>query len=258
MSKNLKIIILLLICSAAVIGVGFWRYSVAGKSKAAHSVIIRDRSDSVPSGCDCTQALSGRAFSDPQNGAGSTVTVTVTGDATTAGEPKLVASVEVPSTRQVLEGRGASVQQKEKLLDDIKTACENMPQTKVSPILIAVKRGIEHLRSRGCGPESECSVYVQTDLEETGDPQLSAALKSTSGNKQALASPVNNEGIKIVITGIAETASISVGADRKVYQLTRPRNLQRIEYLQSVWKSLFSNPDRVTFEPHCIRERSAS
>lgn len=254
MSKNLKITILLLICSAAVIGVGFWRYSVAGKSKAAHSVIIRDRSNSVPSSCDCTQALSKRAFSDPQIGAGSTVTVTVTGDATTAGEPKLVASVEVPSTRQVLEGRGASVQQKEKMLDDIKLACESMPQTKVSPILIAVKRGIEHLRSRGCGPESECTVYVQTDLEETGDPQLSTALKSASGNKQVLASPINNEGIKIVISGTAETASTNASTNGRTHQLTRPRTLQRIEHLQSVWKSLFSNPDRVTFEPHCIGE----
>jgi hypothetical protein len=253
MSKNLKIIILLLICSGAVIGVGLWRYSVAGKSKAAHSVIVRDRSDSVLSGCNCTQALSRRAFSDPQNGAGSTITVTVTGDATTAGEPKMVASIEVPTTRQVLEGRQASTQHKEKLLDDIKTACESIPQAKVSPILIAVKRGIEHLRSRGCGPDSECTVYVQTDLEETGDPQLSAALKSVS-NKQVLASPINNEGIKIVISGTAETASISAGSNGRTHQITRPRNLQRIEHLQSVWKSLFSNPDRVMFEPHCIGE----
>ena len=253
MSKSTKIILLAIVCSGVVLGVGFWRYSVAGKSRPAHSVIIRDRSDSVLNGCDCTQALSRRAFSDPRNGAGSTVTVTVTGDATTASEPKMIASTEVPTTRQVLEGREASVQQKKKMLDDIKIACESIPQTKVSPILIAVKRGIEHLRSRGCGPDSECTMYVQTDLEETGDPQLSAALKSVS-NKQVLASLINNEGIKIVISGTAETASISAGANGRTQHLTRPRNLERIEHLQSVWKSLFSNPDGVTFEPHCMRE----
>jgi hypothetical protein len=254
MNKNLKKTILLAVSGAAILGVGFWRYSVSGKLRPTHSVIVRDRSDSVLSGCDCTAALSRRAFSDPRSGAGSTVTVTVTGDATTAGEPKMIAIVNVPITRQVLEGREASAQHKEKLLDDIKTACESIPQTKVSPILIAVKRAIEHLRSRGCGPESECTVYVQTDLEETGDPQLGAALNSTSRNKQVLASPMINEGVGIVITGTAETAGISTGTDGRVHQLNKPRNLQRIEHLQSVWKGLFSNPDRVTFEPHCIRE----
>lgn len=172
MSKNINIILLAILCGVMVLGVGFWRYKVAGKSKPSYAVIVRDRSDSVLSGCDCTAALAKRAFGNHQVGAGSTVTITVTGDATTAGEPKAIASVEVPVSRQVLEGRDAALQQRDKLLCDLKAQCEMAVQTKVSPIFIAIRQAVEHLRGLGCGPDSNCLVYVQSDLEETGDPQM--------------------------------------------------------------------------------------
>src|SRR5215212_502324 len=167
MSKNIKIALLAGLCGLVVLAVGAWRYEVAGTSRPAHAVIIRDRSDSVLSGCDCTVALVRRALAGPHIQAGSTIAVTITGDQSTANEPSLLSSVEVPITRQVLEGRNAADRQREKLVEDIKMRCEKIAQTKVSPILAAIREAVEHLRSKGCGPDSHCFVYAQSDLEET-------------------------------------------------------------------------------------------
>ncbi|HXG65139.1 MAG TPA: hypothetical protein VNO70_08520 [Blastocatellia bacterium] len=176
MKRRIVIITLAAIGSAVILVVGLWRAHVSGKSKPAHFVIVRDLSDSVLSDCDGTAALVRRAFADPHTGQGSTVTVTATGDAESAGEPRLLASVAVPATRNALEGRDAALKQQEKLVADLKAECDKRPQTKVSPIFIAVKRAIEHLRATGCDKDSDCAVYVQSDLEETGDPQIKAAL----------------------------------------------------------------------------------
>jgi hypothetical protein len=251
MSANKKIVLLTTICLAAVIAVGLWRYHVAGKSRSAHAVIVRDRSDSVLGGCDCTAALITRAFSDPRTGAGSTVTITTTGDEASAGEPRLLASVEIPRNRQALEGRESAGQQRQKLIEDIKAKCEKIPQTKVSPILIAIKRAVEHLRGLGCSPDSGCVVYVQTDLEETGDPQVKVALNHQRQPHQTLPTPVNNDGISVVLSGIAETVGVSKASKGKSKALTRTRDTGRAGRIESVWRSLFTSPDRVTFEPYC-------
>lgn len=251
MSKNRKVALLIAMCGAVVVGVSFWHYQVAGKSHPAHSAIVRDRSDSVLNGCDCTVALAKRAFADPHTGAGSTIVVTVTGDAATANEPKMLSSIKVPVSRQALEGRDAVVQQREKMLADISAQCEKTAQTKVSPIFIAVKRATEHLRSGGCGPDSNCVVYVQSDLEETGDPQIREVIEHGARDKQALPQLINNDGINIVIYGIAETSGDTVDANGRIRRLTKVHDPQRIERIKSVWSSLFTNPERVTFDPYC-------
>ena len=84
------------------------------------------------------------------------------------------------------------MKQREKLLGDIKAACDKRQQTSVSPIFIAVKRAVEHLRSVGCGKDADCVVYVQSDLEETSDPQIKAALNRTGNDKSPLPQPISN------------------------------------------------------------------
>src|SRR5436305_4681036 len=138
MKRKIIIIALAVVGGALVLGVGLWRAHVAGKLKPAHFVIVRDLSDSVLSDCDCTAALVKRAFADSHAGNGSMVTVTGTGDANSAGEPKLLVSVPVPAIRNALEGRDAVIKQREKVTGDIKAECEKLKQTKVSPIFIAV------------------------------------------------------------------------------------------------------------------------
>ncbi|MFL6214537.1 MAG: hypothetical protein ACJ74J_11675 [Blastocatellia bacterium] len=251
MKRKIIIIALAVLGGAAILAIGLWRAHVAGKSKSAYFVIVRDLSDSVLSGCDCTAALVKRAFADPHAGNGSTVTVTGTGDASSAGEPKLVMSVPVPATRNALEDRDAAGKLREKVIGDIKAECEKLKQTKVSPIFIAIKRAVEHLRASGCGKETGCTVYVQSDLEETGDSQIKAALNRTGTDKPPLPEPINNDGIRIIFCGIAETSGEATSSDGRKRALTPVHNPQRADRIRAVWSALFTNPERLTFEPYC-------
>lgn len=251
MKRQILTIALTTLGGMLVLGMGLWRLRTSDPSQIAHSVIVRDRSDSVKSGCDCTAALVKRSFVDANAGSGSTIVVTVTGDAASAGEPKLLTSGQVPTTRQALEGREAIPKLRAKMADDIKAACNKQPHTTVSPIFIAVKRAVEHLRALGCGKSSECKVFVQSDLEETSDSQIKAAINSTGDNKVPLPEPVNNDGIKIIISGVAETAGESAGAGTAKRPLTPLHNPQRADQIHEVWSKLFTNPERLTFEPYC-------
>jgi len=250
MKRKIIMIALAVLGSAVILVIGLWRANVSGKSQAAHFVIVRDLSDSVLSGCGCTAALVKQSLGDPHAGSGSTVTVTATGNAETAGEPKLLASIPVPVTRNALEGRDAAPRLREKVATDIKAECDKRQQTKVSPIFIAVKRAVEHLKAAGCGKDSACVAYVQSDLEETSDPQIKAALNQSGSDKPLLPEPIDNSSIKIVFCGIAETAGEATSADRRKRNLT-PHNPQRADRIRAVWSALFTNPEGLTFEPYC-------
>jgi hypothetical protein len=250
MTQKIKVI-LIAVCTALLLAVGLWRYKAVGKSQAAHGVIVRDRSDSVIKGCDCTSALVRRALAATQIVAGSTIAVMATGDGTTANESILIKSFDVPVRRQVLEGRGAASQQQAKLIEDVKAQCEKLSQTNVSPIYVAIKNAIEYLRSKGCGPGSNCFVYAQTDLLETGDARLKAALNQETVNKQLLPAPINNDGIDVVIVGLAETTGDSAVSNSKGRSLTASRNSDKADRIRAIGLQLFTNPERVTFEPFC-------
>src|SRR5205085_1766126 len=103
----------------------------------------------------------------------------------------------------------------------------------------------------GCGKGSDCAVYVQSDLEETGDAQIKAALNRTGTDKPSLPEPINNDGIGIVFSGIAETSGEAASTDGRKRRLTPPHNPQRADRIRAVWSALFTNPERLTFEPYC-------
>ena len=248
--KKFLIITLIGLGGAGILGLGLWRARVSVMSKPAHFVIVRDRSDSVLSGCDCTAALVRRAFADAHAGGGSTVTVTVTGGAESAGEPKLLTSLPVPTTRQALEGRDAPLRLREKVTGEIKAMCDQSKQTSVSPIFLAIKRAVEHLRSAGCGSSSDCVIYVQSDLEETGDSQIKAALNHPDKDIP-LPPPINNDGIRVILSGVAETAGEAATTDGKKRSLSPAHNPQRVDRIRMVWNKLFTDPERLSFEPYC-------
>lgn len=228
-----------------------WHYVVAGKTHPTHSVVLRDPSASVRSGCDCTSALITRAFTDPKVGPGSTVTFTITGDASTANEARVIASVEVPTSRQVMQGREGAAKQRDKLISEINADCAKVVPTKSSPIFLALARAVQHLRNLGCRPTSGCTVYAQTDLEENAEQHIKHILDGAASVKEALPPPIDNTGINVVITGIADTvgATSQPGVGK---HLTRPRTTDRAERIRSVWERLFTDRQRLVFEPYCL------
>lgn len=250
MNNKIRVTLLGVLVGAAVLGLGLWRYQVASQARSAHAAVVRDPSESVLGGCDCIAALVKRALAAPGIGDGSTIAVMATGDESTASEPRLLTSLDVPSNRRALEGRNAVARQREELLSNIKNQCEQLPRTKTSPIFRAIGRAVEHLRSLGCGPDLECSVYVQTDLEETSDSQIRKALDQPIRDKRVLPAPINNDGINVVICGVAETTGRTIGEDGKARQMTKPRDPERVDRIGSVWSALFTNPEQVKFEPY--------
>jgi hypothetical protein len=240
--------------AVGTIGFGFWRWEVVGRARPAHCALVWDRSESMAIGSESVAASARHALQSPYLGKGSRLTVIATGDASSASEPIVVASYDVPVNRRVLEGRGAALDRREELLDDLKKKCEAVPRTKSSPIYLAVKRAIEELKAEGCDSNSNCVARVQTDLEENVNLQIKNALDGRTGAGGSLPAPIDNEGIDVVISGIAETVGTSKGSDGVVRRLTNDRDQQRSDRIIEVWRKLFTSPARVTFQPYSPKD----
>jgi hypothetical protein len=132
----------------------------------------------------------------------------------------------------------------------MKERCEKTARTKVSPIFLSIERAVQHLRTLGCGPNSGCAVYVQSDLEENGDRRIKAALDGAPPDKQALPPPINNDGINIIVAGLTETSGIASTSGAKRH-FTRPHDPDRADRLRSVWQKSFTDPSRLVLEPYC-------
>jgi hypothetical protein len=251
--NNIVKITLVLLASAAVLAGSIYHYKTSATLQPSHAVIGRDRSDSVLSDCGCTVALMKKSFNGAHLGRGSTVTVVASGDESTADEPVLIGSFDVPTTRQVIEGRDATQRKQEALLENLKSKCEALPGTKRSPIVLLIRRGVERLRQAGCNSAtSDCAVWVQTDAEETAEAQLKKLLDGNRPNKQGGAMPmIDNHGIEIVFYGLSQTVGEREMADGRRRQFTRERDSRRAERIRDGWLSVFTDPGRVRFEPFC-------
>ncbi len=96
--------VLVSLCAATVFG--YWRYKANHVSRSvAQVVILRDASDSIPSGCDRIVNLAERALGMPEVGDGTTITMLSTGEESTANEPRLLGRFQVPQIRRVIEGQ---------------------------------------------------------------------------------------------------------------------------------------------------------
>lgn len=252
MSSIVKITLALL-ASAAALAAGIYHYKTSATVQTVHAVIARDRSDSVLSDCGCTEALLKKALAAPNMTKASTVTVVASGDESTADEPVLVGSFNVPTTRRVIEGRDATHRKQETLLADLKTKCEALPVTKRSPIVLLIRRGVERLRQLGCNSATPgCAVWVQTDGEETAEAQLKQLLDGSRPNRQGGAMPmIDNTGIDIVFYGLSQTVGEREMADGRRRQFTHERDSRRAERIGNGWLSVFTDPGRVRFEPFC-------
>jgi hypothetical protein len=251
--NNIVKITLVLLASAAALAAGIYHYKTSATVQPSHAVIARDRSDSVLTDCGCTEALMKKALDASNMGRGSTVTVIASGDESTADEPVLVGSFDVPTTRQVIEGRGAKRRKQEALLAVLKTKCEALSVTKRSPIALLIRRGVERLRQVGCNlATSGCAVWVQTDADETAEAQLKKLLDGNRPNKQGAARPlIDNHGIDVVFYGLSQTVGEREMADGRRHQFTRERDNRRAERIRDGWLSVFTDPGRVRFEPFC-------
>jgi hypothetical protein len=256
-----------LVILASGVALALWRAGEAANAPPPpHAVMVLDRSDSSGCACEALVAQAGEVIDAPRFGKGSTLLVTETGDAATANEPVVIGRYDIPSNRRTLESRSKFERRRQAILDEIRKGCEHTPTTDISPVFIAVQRAAEHLKAAGCDGRADCLLIVFSDLEEHGEysirdainragrPARVATLKKTSAGSSTSALPtVDNSAFGVVLAGGSETHGRTTGGGRPQV-LTPTRDRRRAEQLREVWQSLFTDPKRVLFEPHCFKQ----
>jgi hypothetical protein len=228
-----------------------WRVYAVRNRETPHFEIVKDPSASHGGGCASLVGLTGQVLEADAAGPGSTVTVLVLGDQSTAGEPWRMGSYAVPSVRKVLEGRSAKLRQQERILQDVSGKCQALRRTAISPIFLGVTQAVADLHARGCKPTSHCELFVDTDLEENVEPAIRKALLKNEGAKHVPLSPVDNSGIGIVFCGVAVTDGRIHDRVESGTRRFLTRDSGELYRMQEVWRSLFAEPAGVRFEPYC-------
>lgn len=225
-----------------------WRVYAVRSRETPHFEIVKDTSASHGGGCESLVGLTGHVLEADAAGPGSTVTVLVLGDQSTAGQPWRMASYSVPSVRKVLEGKSAKSRQQEQILQDVSGKCQSLRRTTISPIYLGVTQAIADLHAHGCKATSHCQLFVDTDLEENVEPAIRKALLKNDGSQRIPLSPVDNSGIGVVFCGVAVTDGL---IHDRTERGTRKFTTRDSGQMQKVWRSLFADPGDVRFEPYC-------
>lgn len=239
-----------LFCVASVSFVA-WRVYAVRNRETPHFEIVKDPSASHGGGCESLVGLAGHALEANAAAPGSTLTVLVIGDQSTAGEPWRMGTYAVPRVRKVLEGRSTKFRQQQEILQDISGKCQALRHTTVSPIFLGVTRAVADLHARGCKATSHCQLFVDTDLEENVEPAVRKALGKNDGSKHTSVSPLDNNGIGVVFCGVAVTDGRVHDSAEKGTRKFVTRDSSHMQRMQEVWRSLFAEPDDVRFEPYC-------
>ena len=246
-----KTVLFVILCSIVCAGFVGWRVHVHANQTPIHDEIIFDPSLSHPDSCESLVGLAERSFRMGGASRDSTLTILVLGDASTANEPWQLGRYSFPVTNKVLEGKTASTRRQAELFSDIQRKCETIRRTSISPIFLGVKQAVADLRAQGCNATSHCRVFVDSDLEENAEKSIKDALNRTRNTKLAMPVPVNNQGVEVSFCGLAVTAGRIVNPPGKEIQRALPRDQGRDDRLRQVWRSLFTQPDLVRFEPYC-------
>jgi hypothetical protein len=228
-------------------GTGFahWRIQAARQNVLTHEAILLDKSDSFLNNIESRLGLVDLALRQSPLSRGAMLTIMITGDLHSQDEPRAIGEYEIPATHRVFDGKNAIVQKREEILADLRGQLQDLSAQR-SPIFLAVKRGIEVLRSNGCISSSECRLFVQTDGEENAEVSLKNAIASKDDAK-SLSGVLHNEGITIAFCGLSETA----GRPDKRGNPPPVHDAIRVNRIQKVWLSLFTEPESVSFAPFC-------
>ncbi|MBS1876651.1 MAG: hypothetical protein JSU00_25780 [Acidobacteria bacterium] len=165
-------------------------------------------------------------------------------------EPRLIGTFDLPVDNRVIEARQGVEKRRSRFLSNVWKRCDLAQGAELSSIFLGIRRGVEHLQSLGCGEDNACYLYVSTDGEENANTQIKSAL-DRSADERPLPAPIRNNGIHVVICGVAETVGLQQRNAGYTRQLTRRRDPQRADRLREVWLALFAKPDLVRLEPYC-------
>jgi hypothetical protein len=242
-----------ILISACIASAGFvgWRMNAMRTQAADHFGLVYDPSISFTGGCPSLVGAAGEILRSPDVSVGSTLTVLTLGDDSTAREPRRLATYTIPVNRKVIEGRRASVERRESLLQELWARCSSLQPTTVSPIFLAVQQAVADLRADGCKKGSRCALWVSTDLEENADRAIENRINRGRHAARLPARALDNTGIAVTFCGFAATAGRLVGSSGREIGKAVTRGPRRDDRLQAVWRSLFTRPESVEFQPYC-------
>lgn len=254
--KNYKPIYVALSVLALTATVIFWLSKPHLSPLPVQVAIVLDLSDSVEPDKDCQilSALILKGFNIKGIRKNSKMFISGTGNPATAFEPVSFAAFDLPISDKVMEGREAVIRVKKDLLFNLTSECrKNQVMTRNSPIFLAVKRAVEQLQANGCLGTVECYLFVRTDGEETEEPWLKQSLKAGKMLKKEKPALINNTGIRVSFCGFSETRG-EVMEKNKKKKLTQKRAARSAEFLNHLWKEVFTEPDNVVIMPLCPKE----
>ena len=250
-TQRLKMLIFGALIVTGIIGLVFWRTSIT-KIHPVHDGILVDPSDSQSNRCSKVSTIAREAMNTSNRGRGSTISLFRMGDASTANEAVLIETFALPDDTKVMGGPNAIAEQRQQLIDRIAKRCSEMPQTTVTPMYLSLKRNVEFLQSLDRGAGARLTLHVVTDGEETVSQEIKKALSDPPGAKLNLPATINNDYVKIVICGFAETIGLVSEAKGKTQTKTKERTALRADRQREVWKNIFSHPELVDVQPYCL------
>ena len=209
-----------------------WRLS-ANKPVPLQTNILYDSSPSKANPCDDVAAAAQIAIAASRQRKGSSVRLFATGDSSTSYEPTMASSQSTPTKFHILKGREEIARANANFVETLKHTCEMMPRARSSPIFYSVQTVVAQMKSEQ-QPGGQLWLLVITDLRETVERQIRAALRQRTGTKSRLPTPIDIAGIRVTICGFAET---------------RDSRLIESERLTEVWTQLFTAAPQ--FEPFC-------
>jgi len=234
-----------------VFGVSAWRVHAMHSRAVSYVSILEDLSGSHPDGCSSVVGITEQTLDRHAVSPGSLLAVLAVGDESTANEPKLLARYPIPVNRRIMEGAGAALKQQQELLDDLRLRCGKLQPTMVSPIFQGVKQAVAELRSLGCTNGSDCTLWIDSDLEENAVTAIKAILADPRSKRQALPASLANDGIHITFCGWALTAGRIIDPSGHQIRKVRPRDPSHDDNLRHTWAELFTHQELVTFDPYC-------
>ena len=247
-------VLLIALACTTVSGIVGWRVYADSHESVNHFAILDDQSVSYTGGCESVVGSAEQLLRTPGVTPRSKLMLLALGDSSTANEPRELGKYQIPVSRKVIEGKGASERQQAILLRENSEDCRLIRSTTISPIFMGVRQALADLHSEGCTETSYCQVRVNTDLEENVEAGIKERLASSHPLKP-LPARLDNSGIDISFCGYAATAGRivdSAGRERRFGS----RNPAREDRMREVWSSAFTNPERVKFEPFCPKPTS--
>jgi hypothetical protein len=233
--------------AAAVLAAGAWRYR-SPEPAPVHLLAVVDTSASHTDRCDGVVGLVERVLPEMQR-AGGTISLLAFGSDSTANEPRRFLAVDVPRmAKRVMEAKSAASVARARILTEVRSRCAEQPIMQSSPIFLAVTRAVEAAR----GLRGDIRIAVQTDLQENAEPAMKRAVRRRPGSAPWALPTIDNSALPILLCGYAATTGKHWSASNGVPEwLTPPRTKDAFDRLLAVWKSVFTAPDLVSFEPFC-------